>query len=147
MSRPQRPHSRKALETESRELDPNLNELMASKATQPKGIGDISSSDVPLVDLLQGLKGHTAERHWRRTRIWNWRGRPGPASKATQPKGIGDILAKFRTNIFDLFGLKGHTAERHWRRECDGVTLDDGDQASKATQPKGIGDPQIGAGV
>ncbi|MBV6501374.1 MAG: hypothetical protein CJBNEKGG_03884 [Prosthecobacter sp.] len=62
----QSPHSRKALETRPQRRTPSYHSYLASKPTQPKGIGD--------PDLSLELRQQVPE-----------------ASKPTQPKGIGDI--------------------------------------------------------
>ena len=70
-------------------------DLVASKPTQPKGIGDTFRSRCPLVRWF-GIKAHPAERHWRHNKplaegIHSHR----RASKPTQPKGIGDETCDF----------------------------------------------------
>ncbi len=190
VGRPQRPHSRKALETQSGRSGGHSGHGLGLRAHTAERHWRRLNVRHKLFGQLSGLKGHTAERHWRLTEHPVFRLPRVTASKATQPKGIGDLSqsrfcgvgrreaskATQPKGIGDVnsiliivsfrYGLKGHTAERHWRplfvkggaREfverpqrppsrkafetlssqhryrCRSFS------APKATQPKGIGD-------
>ncbi len=91
---------------------------MASKPTQPKGIGDGGGDG----DVLFHMFG---------------------ASKPTQPKGIGDERQPREWRGWRRRGIKAHTAERHWRLVVGWRSRKTWAPASKPTQPKGIGDERF----
>ncbi|MBV6501375.1 MAG: hypothetical protein CJBNEKGG_03885 [Prosthecobacter sp.] len=137
----QSPHSRKALETRSRNRQLPGRQPPGIKAHTAERHWRQNQQTACLSEQPEGIKAHTAERHWRLKRLPTRKFTAALASKPTQPKGIGDSVWVWSGR--NLKHARHQSPHSRKALETTGALFQkpkDEPKASKPTQPKGIGD-------